>query len=588
MIPKITLGQPRVWQGIATPSSALKASSERPAIIDEHPQRQQSFPYEPTFKVLQTIHERQAFSQIPRAVTNFHHVDIVSDAATLATLFKFIEDPDPLKLKAFRLELATVRNTLFVTTATHRGRGYTDKGDRGPIPAWVAPALTTLGTGGHATGPLFLSGNHFRIVRYRLGSLVLVVRTKIDFALENRAPLPRNEDPPFRGCKYERYHANDEDGNEKFLGFQTLVKQGEGRGTRPDAAGLTSVRFASWDCAATLSSKMPLLWFGRTPFILDGVVSRGFKVIETKLYCARESYAGWESQHQTSLKLMAGALEQLQKITRAAGGNCIVIADPGEQSFRLHRPVIKRFPVPESLARAVWGPDGGPTETEYASSIESDEDSALSQLSGTPSGFSDWKLEAEKVPELHNTSSRHEYRRSVENWLDDKMSDNASSDEDGGGYRYGSINKKGVRALARNPVFPYMLSTGPRKAERLAPCMMVDVYDGTTDYNADYNADDEDEGDEEEETKSDEEEDAATIVGDSDVEGAFKMKDLHDDNGRCGKEVTPSPTASMAAGSFSGSPEDVTLFQEDEDQDCVEEAGDEDYISSIEVDQLSL
>lgn len=561
LIPYPTIGQPRVWQGIAIPSAALEDSFEPPAIIDEHPQRQQSFPYEPTFKVLQTLHEQQRSTPTSSSTTNFRHVDIVCDAATLATLFKFLEDPDPAKRTAFRLELATVRDTLFISTATHRGRGYTDKGGRGPIPAWVAPALTTLGTGGHTTGPLFLSGNHFRIVRYRLSSLVLVVRTKIDFALENRAPIPRNEDPPFRGCKYEQYHATDEDGKGKVLGFQTLVKEGQGRGTRPDAAGLTSVRFANWNCKATLSAKMPLLWFGRTSFVLDGVVSRDLKVIHTKLYCARESYAGWEKQHQTGLKLMAGALEQLQGITRAAGGNCIVIADPGERGFRIHRPVIKRFPIPEPLALALWGPDEDPAETDYESSIESDEDSALSQLSGTPSGFSDWMLEGEKIPEVHDYAPHWKGRRVVENWLDDDESENDPSDGYDDGYRKGSFTKRQVRALGRNPVAQYMSSNGPCKSKRPAPSMMDGVYDGAADYNTDYNADDEDEDDDEETTESEEEADVATLVGDTDEEGqTSKKENLDDENGQ-----------------------DVPLSEEGEDHD-----GDEDYVSSLDFEELSL
>lgn len=555
-----------MWQGIATPSPALEAASEPPAIIDEHPQRQQSFPYEPTFKVLQTLHEQQSSTPRSNPTTNFRHVDIVCDAATLATLFKFLEDPDPAKRTAFRLELATVRNTLFITTATHRGRGYTDKGGRGPMPAWVGPALTTLGTGGHATGPLFLSGNHFRIVRYRLGSLVLVVRTKVDFALENRAPLPRKENPPFRGCKYERYHTTDEEGKQHVLGFQTLVKQGEGRRTRPDAAGLTSVRFAKWDCKTTLTAKMPLLWFGRTPFILDGVVSRDFRVMETKLYCARESYAGWEKQHQTGLKLMAGALEQLLGITRAAGGNCIVIADPGERGFRLHRPVIKRFPIPESLALAVWGPDGDPAETDYESSMESNEDSALSQLSGTPSGFSDWELEGEKIPEVHDYEPRWKGRHVVENWLDDDE-ENISSEEDDDGYRRGSVTKKQARILARNPVAQHISSTGPRKPKRPAGYMMGKMYDGAADYNTDYNADVEDEIDDEEEEMTDfeEEADVATLVGDSDWEDQASKGNMDDEN-----------------------EQDVPMSEEAEDHDGVEDVGDEDYVSSIEFEEVSL
>lgn len=436
------------------------------------------------------------------------------------------------------------------------------------MPAWVAPALTTLGTGGHATGPLFLSGNHFRIVRYRLGSLVLVVRTKIDFALENRAPLPRNEDPPFRGCKYERYHKSDEEGKEHVLGFQTLVKQGEGRGTRPDAAGLTSVRFANWDCKTTLSAKMPLLWFGRTPFVLDGVVSRDFKVLNTKLYCARESYAGWEKQHQTGLKLLAGALEQLQGITGAAGGNCIVIADPGERGFRIHRPVIQRFPIPESLALAVWGPDEDSADMDYETSIESDEDSALSQLSGTPSGFSDWKLEGEKMPEDRDYTPCWMGRRVVDHWLD-YDEENDSSDEDDASYREGSVTKKQVRTLARNPVAQYMSSTGPRKPKRPSGYMMGDMYDGAAEYNTDYNADDEDEIDddqEEEMMESDEDADVATLVGDSDDEGQASKKENMDDENE----------------------QDVPLSEEGEDHDDVKDVGDEDYVSSIEFEELSL
>lgn len=433
------------------------------------------------------------------------------------------------------------------------------------MPAWVAPALTTLGTGGHATGPLFLSGNHFRIVRYRLGSLVLVVRTKIDFALENRAALPRNEDPPFRGCRYERYYTTDEDGKEQVLGFQTLVKEGEGRGTRPDAAGLTSVRLANWDCKTALSAKMPLLWFGRTPFILDGVVSRDFRVMKTKLYCARESYAGWEKQHQTGLKLMAGALEQLQGITRAAGGNCIVIADPGEGGFRIHRPVIKRFPIPESLALAVWGPDEDLAETDYESSIESDEHSALSQLSGTPSGFSDWKLEGEKLPEVHDYVPRWKGRRVVESWLD-KDESRASSEDGNDNYRKSSVTKKQVRTLARNPVAQYMSSTGPRKPTRSKGYMMGKVYDGAAEYNTDYNADDEDEDDEEETTESEGEADMATLVGDSDEGGRALRKGIIDDEN---EQYLP-------------------LSDEGEDHDGIEDVGDEDYVSSIEFEEVSL
>lgn len=577
------IGQPRVWQGITTPSDPLDASSEPAAIIDEHYQRQPSFQYEPTFKVLHTLQELA--DPTSPANINIRHVDIVSDAATLATLFDFLADPDPAKRAPFRVELATVRNTLFISTATHRGRGHTEKDEKGPIPGWVGPALTTLGTGGHSTGPLFLSGNHFRVVRYRLGGITLVVRTKIDFTLDNRASLSRNEDPPFRGCQYERYHVTDEAGSEQVLGFKTLIKNAEGRGTRPGAAGITSVRLAGWDCAATLAAKMPLLWFGRIPFVLDGVVSREFEVMETKMFCARESYRVWEKQQQTGLKMMAGTLDQLQRITRAAGGNCIVIADPGQRCLRLHRPALKRFPVPESLALEMWGPDNDPAETVYPSSTESDADSELSQLSGTPSGFSDWTLEGEKMPEFHAAPScrdRGESRRIVETWLEDDELDYEPSDDDEGGCGKGPVSNKDVRAWARNPITQYMLPSGPRRE------LPTGSYRGhTLDGAADLTDDDETEY----ESIDQGEGDVMGDVGDSDEEMEDQAMEQEDVKDKDEEDVTDtdsnSATVMRTGMSLSPSLQDVSMVDEDEGHDFIFIIDDQ-PIPSIEIDELRL
>ncbi|KAJ4416159.1 hypothetical protein N0V82_006919 [Gnomoniopsis sp. IMI 355080] len=576
-------GQPRVWQGITTPSDPLDASSESPAIIDEHFQRQKSFPYEPTFKVLHTL-QQLATPTSPTNI-NFRHVDMVSDAATLATLFDFLADPDPRKRAPFRLELSNVHNTLFLTTATHRGRGHTEKDGQGPIPAWVAHALTTLGTGGHSTGPLFLSGNHFRVVRYRLGALVLIVRTKVDFTLENRAPLPRNEDPPFRGCQYERYHVTDEAGKEQILGFQTLVKNGEGRGTQPGAAGVTSVRFAGWDCASTLARKMPLLWFGRIPFVLDGVVSQKFEVMETKLFCARESYGVWEEQHKTSLQLMAGTLEQLRCTTHNSGGDCIVIADPGQRCLRIHRPAVNRSPVPEALALAVWGPDGNPAETVYATSTESDDDSELSQLSGTPSGFSDWKVEAEKMPSLGAAISRGECidtRRAVEDWLDHGESGYESSNENAEGRGKEPISKKNIRACARNPVMQYMLPNGSIR-RRPAGSFRRDILDGAVDY---IRID-------EEEYESIEKNEAVVTddTGDSEEEMSVQAMEDEDEDENNEEDIMSGDSRSAAVSSvaMSSSPslQGATMADGNEDDDTVCIVEDQ-PIPSIELDELRL
>lgn len=430
-----------------------------------------------------------------------------------------------------------------------------------------------------------LSGNHFRVVRYRLGALALVVRTKIDFALENRAPLARNQDPPFRGCQFERYYATDSKAGaneQQVLGFKTLVKNGAGRGTRSHAVGITTVRFPGWDRAAVLASKMPLLWFGRVPYVLDGVVSRvSFEVLETtKLFCAHESYRAWERQHQTSLKLMAGTLERLQGITRAAGGNCIVVGDPGERSFRLYRPAISRWPLPESLALEVWGPEDEENlaETGSASSTESGDESDLSQLSGTPSGFSDWRVEGEKMPEFHPTSPCQkgiDSRRAVRHWLDDDESDFDPSNDVGETRDQGVFGKKDLRTCTRNP----------RKAHPFGSSI-TGVLDGAAD-----------DKDEEETSMSLEEEGDIS----EDVEGQAGNEDDEDNEDDNIEEdfmngASRPATDSVFALSSSPSSQDVSLADEDEhdSEDVVVVSDDREYDdnhlmqAAIELENLRL
>lgn len=140
--------------GIAIPSTPLDISSEAPATIDGRTQRQQSFPCEPTLKVIHTL-------QIDTNTCpgfNFRSADIISDAATLSTLFVSQEDSALAKRFPSRLGLSSVHDTLFVTAATRRSDGHTEQSGfvKSSIPAWVGPAQTTRGTGSHATGSLFV------------------------------------------------------------------------------------------------------------------------------------------------------------------------------------------------------------------------------------------------------------------------------------------------------------------------------------------------------------------------------------------------------------------------------------------------
>lgn len=386
-------GNAPVWRGMLR-GGDLKQARRALSVRDEHTQRQPLFPYEPTFRALE---EAQAHAQARHSETagkhirepiHFGAVEVVSDADTLAHLFAFISSSYPSKTAPFRLELSMVRNTLFISKAEHPRRGNTAKRGRVPttMPDWVTDAVLSLGTrGAHVP----FSGGHWRLIRYRLGTMVCVVRAKVDFVYENRQTVGEIIVDPLKGMKPEIVKGDEESDIDIW---KTTVKS-VGGGTQAGAPGLVIVRYQSEDAKEKLVRNMPAIWFGRVSSVIDAVVSPKLEVMDISLLSVRAKYVRWEKQHQASLKRMAGLLKRLKCVTRALGGSCITVADPSQRCFTILKPVIKRTPVPEDVAVRFWGEDDDPDETEYESTAASMV-SELSNLSRTPSGFEDWTLES--------------------------------------------------------------------------------------------------------------------------------------------------------------------------------------------------
>lgn len=383
-----------IWRGVLRGCN-LKQAKRALSVRDEHAQRQPLFPYEPTFRALEEA-QAQAQARVPGIAgqpihepIKFRAVEVVSDAETLAQIFTFISCSYPSKAAPFRLELSTVRNTLFVSKAEHPHRGHTAKRGRvlTTMPDWTSDAVLSLGTRGARVSS---SGGHWRLMRYRLGTMVCVVRAKVDFMYGNRQKAGGTIADPLKRFKHEMVKGNKEQGGIKT--WKTSIKH-VGHGTRGGAPGLVALRYRSEDAKGKLARSMPVIWFGRVPFVVDAAVSPKLEVMDVNLLYVRAKYARWEKQHQASLKRMAGLLERLKHVARALGGSCVVVADPIQGCFTVMKPVIKRTPVPEELILRFWGEDDGLVETEYESSVASAV-SELSSLSRTPSGFEDWTLES--------------------------------------------------------------------------------------------------------------------------------------------------------------------------------------------------
>lgn len=328
-----------------------------------------------------------------KKVTSFKEIDIVTGSETLTQLLSFImgaSSARPAK-ESFRLELTSVRNTLFIHPSHKPGSSQAGPpakkvrhDPRVSVPDWAAGALGHVGT--HAP-KLPYSGGHYRLVRYRFGHVVLAVRVKVDLVYEHHKDSTRSGADPLRDVQPQfmpRQHGD------VAQVWRTTVKE-QGIGTRPANAGVASVRYAWQDPKEQMRALLPALWFSRTPFVIDCQVSYpDLRVKGAALVNSRQWYPSYERGYQGSLRRLAGLLRHLQERTREMGGNIVLIADPVQVCFVLLKPVINKPALPVELVLKFWGQDTEKEELERQAEMDRDstpeqEQSDLTDLSDTPS-----------------------------------------------------------------------------------------------------------------------------------------------------------------------------------------------------------
>lgn len=350
---------------------------------DDNFDRQPRYPYEPTFRALEAAEQ----------TTSFNEIDIVTDADTLTQLLSFIMGTSSARRvkESFRLELSSVRNTLFIHPSHKPGSSQagpppkkTRHDPKISVPDWAAGVLGHVGT---RAAKLPYSGGHYRLVRYRFGNVVLAVRVKIDFVYEHRKDSRRAGADPLRDVQPEFIPRHDGDVAQVW---RTTAKR-QGLGTKPAAAGVASVRYMWQDPRARMRALLPGLWFSRSPFVVDCQVGYpGLLVKEVALVNSRQWYGSYERGYQASLRRLAGLLRHLQERTREMGGGVVLIADPVQVCFVLLKPVINKPALPDELVLKFWGPDTDKEERERGAEMDRDstpeqEQSDLTDLSDTPS-----------------------------------------------------------------------------------------------------------------------------------------------------------------------------------------------------------
>ncbi|KAL1871095.1 hypothetical protein Daus18300_004840 [Diaporthe australafricana] len=375
-------GNSRTWQGLMLDTSLPKAAvghDSSQAVHDDSYNRQSRYPYEPTFRAL----------EYTQPDNSFKHVDIVTDVNTLTKLHAFIIgiSSGVPKGESFRLDLFSVRDTLFLLPSQKPGSSQVGPDPKklrrdlkSEVPHWCADVIGHIGT---SSPKLPYSGNHYRVVRYRFGDVVVAVRVKVDIVYEHRKDAKRANVDPLRDVQPVFWPKQDTDVAQVW---KTTVKE-QGLGTKPAGAGIVSVRYTWEDKMRKLKAMFPHVWFSRTPFVIDCEVnSPDLEIKGASLINSRNFFTSFEQGWQHSLRRLAGLLGYLQRRTRELGGNLILIADPDQICFVLCTPVVKRPALPEDLAMKFWGPDteAAARDRRAEKTPESDE-SELTPVSQTPS-----------------------------------------------------------------------------------------------------------------------------------------------------------------------------------------------------------
>jgi hypothetical protein len=303
--------------------------------IDHNASRVPKFPFEPLFRALQVMDPSVDFSEI----------DVVTDRNSLRKLFNFVAGKE--KSRSFRIGLAMVHNTLFLTRQERRT---------------LETLRGTKGTGfGHnferaisvPDRDLENSSSHHRVIRYALGNLKCVVRFEVDAAIAStmpRGPQDTEHDDSFsvpptysaNGIAVSVERMSLDHGQDKAQHAPEHYTHTIPRGCSVPSSTIAEIKtvkkprnppFLS-NNHPPFEQNLPQLWFGRTPYLVCGFHLDGsFTGVDTIDVSTR--FQSWEEKHQESLQKTVDLTSRLQEITvKSKGGCCVAVYNSKLKSSR--------------------------------------------------------------------------------------------------------------------------------------------------------------------------------------------------------------------------------------------------------------
>ncbi|KAI4692886.1 uncharacterized protein J4E88_001256 [Alternaria novae-zelandiae] len=289
-------GAPPRWNPPPLPTTLAQDSGRH--FVDQNASRVPKYPFEPVFAALAVMKPNVVLDQ----------VDIIANRNSLRKLLDFSAGR---RLDTFCMGLHMVGNTLVVSRKERNAQQMIHGAPNAGYGHNFEKAFTMPD---HGMGN---SSSHHRVIRYHIGPLDCIVRFEVDAYYNDPDVVLGSKseqliDEPIETTSAAMAQLNivgslpaQFNTRKNPADKPTIVVE---KGNFVDPSKLAEIKAKK---VARLTEALPQLWFGRTPFFMNGNHDKG-TVRSVSISHAEKEYPRWEEANQGRLRKMVSLLAELR------------------------------------------------------------------------------------------------------------------------------------------------------------------------------------------------------------------------------------------------------------------------------------
>ena len=219
------------------------------------------------------------------------------------------------------------------------------------------------------------SAGHHRVLKYEFGGLQLAVRSKVDAQYDESATGTLLVEALTNTASKNTMSRDDATNLIDLFGSLELTPEKNAATDKLANTGTSSVSVISCGTLTPQSKTaevktcqksfrpewklMPQLWFGRTPYLIQGRHENG-TFEEVKILQAGRGFESWESDHRTqaALRKVASLLVELREAIRGSdvSSGMAIFERRAPTVIKICSPLVDTKPLPDDVIEKFWMP----------------------------------------------------------------------------------------------------------------------------------------------------------------------------------------------------------------------------------------